>query len=1328
MITIPPIQIIFDQNHNAQQPTLILATRSGKKLGVINTADDFVLTDNLSVPEISMTVFKELNGEQCFLWNDIRSLRLVWAKEWDKWFEIVVDIDEDDSTKKNISGKGLGASELSRIYLYNTEINTESDILREDYEAPTVLYDVSHPSSSLLHRILEKAPHYSISHVDSTIADIQRTFSWDGSSITEALDDIAEEIGCLVLYGDGSATDGSIARTISVYDLMRTCADCGHRGTFSGLCPECGGSNIIEGYGEDTTILVSSKALGKSITVTEDIDSYRTCLKLIAGDDYMTATIAACNPNGSQYLWRIPSALRLDMSSELSAKLEEYDTLSNYYNNEYQASLSASLVGEYNLLVAKYQSFKEDLQTAVTPIEGFPSLVSLYYDTIDFGLFLENVLMPAVTPTTTTAAAQLQKCLVPALSPIAISKVTIGTSQATVEAAIRSAAKRRIMSGFSISLSTTSYDNNGTAPIWTGTITITNDADKDDIATSSTITIYINDDYQTYLEQSVEQTLTEADTEDMSISGLFAKEDDDFALALKDYSMVSLESFLNCCKSCLDVLVAQGSGEADSSTYSLYESYLGKQSLIEAEMDVRQAEIDKIYEMQDAVNDIKTTVQENLDFESFLGETLLKEFSAYRMEGEYQNDNYISDGLSNAEIIQNAIAFLTSAQEEMERSATVQCSVTATLNNLLTIPAFLPLVDHFQIGNWIRVIANDEVYRLRLIGYTIQFSSMEQIEVELSDVTRSPSGLSDVKSVLDKAENLTASYGEVSRQASSGATAANRLYDILTNGLELTQTRLIDAADNQDLVIDQHGLLARRYSSITDTYEDEQLRLINSTIALTDDGWQSVKTAIGKFYYQDPVSGEYVTAYGINGEVVGGKLILGNQLGIYSETGSMTFDRTGLTINAFADSNGDYPTAFSICKDGDPQLYIDSDGNITMSNGAKIIWGNIDLTDLILTGSNVQVEDEDGTIVSLGDRLTYIYSEYANFKNLTTENLDAINANIENLEADTIKTDELEAAIADIGHLDADSAFIEFLEANLVVAGEIDTDKLKASLAEINVAEIGSVFATSIQSLISTTAESTIDDAYIQSAIINKIYVSDLIGGTISTNKFTIASDDGTILIQNSTQYWKDENGVVRMQAGLDANGDFTFSIFDASGTGVLIDAEGIHSGAIADDLVTERMLADNSVGSNTIQNGAISSGKIDWASFSEYVNEQGSNVIDISEFIVSEGGLSYKLGSLLTKIDTLETKKSITVQIEASSEIYDGTAITLTGHIYNYGEEISEDIPASKWAWTRESGDSAADLDWATQHTGVKSVTVNDISDTTVYSLSIDYSDWEST
>ena len=145
------IKINFDSAYIPEKPTLILATRSGKFLGQL-LAEEIVVHDTMNEsPEISFSVKKyKDNNAMDYLWDSIQDFKLVWCKEWDMWFEIAVELEESNSIQNKISATNLGIAELSQLMVYTTEINTENDIARDDYELPTIFYDEANSSISLL--------------------------------------------------------------------------------------------------------------------------------------------------------------------------------------------------------------------------------------------------------------------------------------------------------------------------------------------------------------------------------------------------------------------------------------------------------------------------------------------------------------------------------------------------------------------------------------------------------------------------------------------------------------------------------------------------------------------------------------------------------------------------------------------------------------------------------------------------------------------------------------------------------------------------------------------------------------------------------------------------------------------------------------------------------------------------------------------------------------------------------------------------------------------------------------------------------------------------
>ena len=133
------IKIKFDSAHNPQVPTIVLAKKNGDKLGQLN-AKEIEVSDSLNdASEITFTVYKNIDGKECALWDDIVDFKLVYCVEWNMWFEITVELDESNEIKKTVFCTQLGQAELSQIMLYDIEINTEDDIARDDYNKANVI-------------------------------------------------------------------------------------------------------------------------------------------------------------------------------------------------------------------------------------------------------------------------------------------------------------------------------------------------------------------------------------------------------------------------------------------------------------------------------------------------------------------------------------------------------------------------------------------------------------------------------------------------------------------------------------------------------------------------------------------------------------------------------------------------------------------------------------------------------------------------------------------------------------------------------------------------------------------------------------------------------------------------------------------------------------------------------------------------------------------------------------------------------------------------------------------------------------------------------------
>lgn len=939
---------------------LKLSNKELKKLDEISNVYELSFSENYnSQQEASCVVYKTLDNEECNVWDKLTDFAIVYLKETATYYEIRITVEETDTLKKTLTLTSLCEAELSTIMLYDIEINTDDDIDREDYTIPSVLYRENNPKASILNRLLDKAPHYHIGHVDTSLKNIQRSFSFDNKSIYDALMEIAEEIKCLFIFDTAT-------RTINCYDLLSYCLDCGNREDMDDICPKCESNNIVKPYGIDTGIYIDVNNLAEQITVDEDSDNVFNTLKLKAGDELMTATIRSLNPNGTDYLYYFNQQTLDSMPKSLSEKLLSYNELVDDYSKNYLLNITDdSLISNYNALVSKYNGsayaqyqYNEDNEKVLTnnsflPIDktkkGYSNLTSLYFDVVDFNLYLESSLMPTTIKEAQSAKEDIINLTDDNLSPLALSELKFSTNQTTVENAIKAFSRIFTYATYKITVTTSSWDyigDDGDTGFhygeWIGTITLQSYSDETDNATTDVLRITVTDNYEKFLSQKIRKQIISSNE---SLGGIYdlisidiSEDLTKFKNAIKYYSLERLNSFHDAYRSALDSLIEVDQASEQADFYNaLYVPYYNRWTAIDEELGTRKAEIDLITNISDIIDGLKVEIQEALDFKKYLGDDNWTVFCSYRRESVYENSNYISTGLSNAELIGNANKFMDVAKKESIEAGTPQITLSISMSNIFARKEFGKLIDNFTVGNWIRCKCNGYLYKLRLTKIQIDTESLDNCGVEFSSLRKRYNCLSDTQSILDNAKNISNSYSYVSSQVDKSKKATTIVENWFERGLDATM-KIYNDANNQKVSFDMNGLLVRSYDDIDNVFDDHQLKMINAGIAITNDNWKTVKTALGKYYFTDPETGENKIAYGLNAETLIGNLIISKTLKLYSKNGynSSIFDDNGWDI-VTRPVDGKYSDKiFSISKletDGNKKklFYLNNDGELIIN-------------------------------------------------------------------------------------------------------------------------------------------------------------------------------------------------------------------------------------------------------------------------------------------------------------------------------------------------------------------------------------------------------------
>lgn len=960
---------ILNKQKKVDVPTLLLQNRNFDTIGSIHPIFDLSYTENFNSSNLlTFTIYKDSDNEA--LWEKITDLKIIYIPEFEERFEVDLSTTSTNTVAKSVTAVSLCESELSQVHLYHIEINTEADLLNEAYDEdfPTLFYrdpddygkydwsDFKYRAftiedkknhlkhASLLHRILEKAEHYTIGHIDPSLKELKNICSFsisDTDLYSELIGEISETYHCIFIFD-------SMTRTISAYDLYHTCKACGYRGDFSEACPKCSSKEFGGQYGADTTIFISNENLSQEISLESDSDSLKNCFYVEGGDEIITDAVRAINPNGTNYFYEFNPDTVKDMPAELSAVIQSYDVEYRAYNTTKKFPLSRPLVEAYNRTVSAINElFSSDdqihFQALSQELTGYPSVISAIYEATDLYEFLENAMMPTISIDGLGIEDSIQSILsgfsngfstihsdgttsVSFRNQIAVRKPTTATLS-TIENTIKNSAKMFYSSAYyTLEVNTLSYTQststvNGS---WRGTFTLTSRTETEENGekqshTSVPTALTITDQIELYTEQSIYHSIAKMEKAKYCEITNLNMDLNTFRQKLSRYALVELERLKEAFRTCLDVIIS--AGLTDQSLFDRYYRFYQERYryIVQVMLPIRTAQLESIeslYYFDSGTNEasgllyeITVQARQDLNLKEYItnhpslpdkehGKRLWKTYCSYRREEKYTNSNYISDGLSNAELIEKAQELIDCAKKELYKASHFQYTLSSNLNNLLALEEFQPLADAFACGNWIRVGFEDQIYKLRLLSYQIQFEDLSSIDVTFSTVEAICHGNSDLASILGSAQSLAGSYSYTAQQVNHSAKYTKYVENWVQKGMDATATKIVNNAMNQDILMDRNGLLCRKYDDIENVYDPCQTKFINNGLYVTSDNWDTIHTGVGKFLYLDPKNNfKETVGYGVIADLIHSDIVLTSEVGIYARNGSVIIDGSGITLD-----------------------------------------------------------------------------------------------------------------------------------------------------------------------------------------------------------------------------------------------------------------------------------------------------------------------------------------------------------------------------------------------------------------------------------------------
>lgn len=205
--------------------------------------------------------------------------------------------------------------------------------------------------------------------------------------------------------------------------------------------------------------------------------------------------------------------------------------------------------------------------------------------------------------------------------------------------------------------------------------------------------------------------------------------------------------------------------------------------------------------------------------------------------------------------------------------------------NFLFAQEFAPFRNELELGKGVYLdVGGTQPITPYIIEFELDFEQRNSFSIVFSNRFKRHDNVNSLKGMIESSYSAGRSFDASKYIYHQTVSQASMVSKFMSGSLDAAKNAIL-AAKNQSVVINGSGIHIGGDSK-------HQIRIVDSMIAMSDDNWATSKLAIGHF--AAPEVGEY---FGVNADVIGGKLIVGNNLIVENKNdkGVMQFkvDATG---------------------------------------------------------------------------------------------------------------------------------------------------------------------------------------------------------------------------------------------------------------------------------------------------------------------------------------------------------------------------------------------------------------------------------------------------
>ncbi|QYG29984.1 hypothetical protein K0O13_07700 [Mammaliicoccus sciuri] len=283
--------------------------------------------------------------------------------------------------------------------------------------------------------------------------------------------------------------------------------------------------------------------------------------------------------------------------------------------------------------------------------------------------------------------------------------------------------------------------------------------------------------------------------------------------------------------------------------------------------DDQKALVASIERRMKQFEDEKSDLVASMNPKSFLSDELYKEREQFVYSAIWQEENHT-----------DAKELFDDAEEQLKKKNNVTRSLTVGIVNFVQSLEHKEDWDKLNVGD--KIVFSNKFFNKKLKAYITEM----QIGFDENSVTLTLSDVFDYKDDMQRVSELLASTSSTSNQVNMHKQQIKESQGKLTKMTELIEGEW-DAnkqrvlAGNETVDIGSHGVKV-----VSNENPNEFVIMVGGVIAMTKDGGETFKTG--------------VTPDGVNAEMLIGKMIIGEDLWLENESGTLRFNKDGFHIDA----------------------------------------------------------------------------------------------------------------------------------------------------------------------------------------------------------------------------------------------------------------------------------------------------------------------------------------------------------------------------------------------------------------------------------------------